>query len=87
MVPVGELCVLLCNELKIVPFPVAVIQISLSLSLSALNFTSDWAEAKMTTSTTYKSFSSAVVNAEVGLHIGLYGLNVTLKGESLVLQV
>lgn len=56
------------------------------LSLSeALNFTCDWAEAKMTTNATYKSFSNAVVNAEIGLHVGLYGINVTLKGESLLL--
>ncbi|KAM6960643.1 dual oxidase maturation factor 1 [Aplochiton taeniatus] len=46
----------------------------------ALNFTSDWAEAKMTTNTTYKSFSSDEVTAEVGLHVGLYGINITLKG-------
>lgn len=51
----------------------------------ALNFTSDWAEARMTTNATYKSFSNAVVNAEIGLHVGLYGINVTLKGESLLL--
>lgn len=58
----------------------------LSLSLSeALNFTCDWAEAKMTTNATYKSFSNAMVNAEIGLHVGLYGINVTLKGESLLL--
>ncbi|XP_056907288.1 dual oxidase maturation factor 2 isoform X1 [Takifugu flavidus] len=46
----------------------------------ALNFTCDWAEARMTTTATYKSFSSAVVNAEIGVHVGLYGINVTLKG-------
>uniref|UniRef100_H3D859 Dual oxidase maturation factor 2 n=1 Tax=Tetraodon nigroviridis TaxID=99883 RepID=H3D859_TETNG len=46
----------------------------------ALNFTRDWAEARMTTKAAYKSFSSAVVTAEVGLHVGLYGINVTLKG-------
>lgn len=51
---------------------------------AALNFTNDWAEAKMTTNATYKSFSNAVVNAEIGLHVGLYGINVTLKGESLL---
>lgn len=39
----------------------------------------------MTTKAAYKSFSSAVVNAEIGLHVGLYGINVTLKGESLLL--
>uniref|UniRef100_A0A673I328 Dual oxidase maturation factor 2-like n=1 Tax=Sinocyclocheilus rhinocerous TaxID=307959 RepID=A0A673I328_9TELE len=29
----------------------------------------------------YKSFSNAVVSAEVGLHVGLYGINITLKGD------
>lgn len=51
---------------------------------AALNFTCDWAEARMTTKASYKSFSSAVVHVEVGLHVGLYGINVTLKGESLL---
>uniref|UniRef100_A0A3Q1IQ23 Dual oxidase 2 n=1 Tax=Anabas testudineus TaxID=64144 RepID=A0A3Q1IQ23_ANATE len=50
----------------------------------ALNFTSDWAEARVTTNATYKSFSSAIVNADIGLHVGLYGINVTLKGNPLV---
>ncbi|XP_067356688.1 dual oxidase maturation factor 1 isoform X2 [Channa argus] len=50
----------------------------------ALNFTSDWAEARVTTNATYKSFSNAVVNAEIGLHVGLYGINVTLKGNPVV---
>lgn len=52
---------------------------------AALNFTSNWAEARVTTNATYKSFSNAIVNAEIGLHVGLYGINVTLKGESLLL--
>ncbi|XP_030621161.1 dual oxidase maturation factor 1-like [Chanos chanos] len=46
----------------------------------ALNFTSDWAEASLKANATYKSFSSAEVNAEVGLHVGLYGINITLRG-------
>lgn len=54
-------------------------------SFAALNFTNDWAEARMTTNTTYKSFSNVVVNADVGLHVGLYGINITLKGGSRVL--
>lgn len=54
---------------------------------AALNFTSDWAEARVTTNATYKSFSSAIVNADIGLHVGLYGINVTLKGESWLLLV
>lgn len=48
---------------------------------SALNFTGDWAEARVKANATYKSFSNAVVSAEVGLHVGLYGINITLKGE------
>ncbi|XP_061578581.1 dual oxidase maturation factor 1 [Cololabis saira] len=50
----------------------------------ALNFTSSWAEASMTTNATYKSFSKAVINADVGLHVGLYGINVTLRGNPVV---
>ncbi|XP_064169964.1 dual oxidase maturation factor 1-like isoform X2 [Anguilla rostrata] len=46
----------------------------------AVNFTSDWAAASMKTNTTYKSFSSGFVNAEIGLHVGLSGINVTLTG-------
>ncbi|KAJ8343512.1 hypothetical protein SKAU_G00308410 [Synaphobranchus kaupii] len=45
-----------------------------------VNFTGDWAEASMKANTTYKSFSSAFVNAEIGLHVGLSGVNITLKG-------
>ncbi|KAM9753465.1 dual oxidase maturation factor 1 [Menidia menidia] len=50
----------------------------------ALNFTNSWAEARITTNATYKSFSSAVISADVGLHVGLYGINVTLRGNPLV---
>ncbi|XP_054632806.1 dual oxidase maturation factor 2 [Dunckerocampus dactyliophorus] len=50
----------------------------------ALNFTDNWAEARMTTNATYKSFSNAVVHAEIGLHVGLYGINVTLKGKPVI---
>ncbi|TRY81693.1 hypothetical protein DNTS_026005, partial [Danionella cerebrum] len=49
--------------------------------LVVLNFTGDWAEARVKANTSYKSFSNAVVSAEVGLHVGLYGINITLKGE------
>lgn len=50
------------------------------LPVTALNFTSDWAEGRLKANTTYKSFSNIVVNAEVGLHVGLYGINITLRG-------
>ncbi|XP_053575323.1 dual oxidase maturation factor 2 [Bombina bombina] len=46
----------------------------------AVNFTTDWEEGSVRTTTTYKSFSNAVVNADIGLHVGLSGINITLKG-------
>ncbi|XP_058854810.1 dual oxidase maturation factor 1-like isoform X1 [Acipenser ruthenus] len=46
----------------------------------AVNFTSDWATGYIKTNTTYKSFSNAMVSAEIGLHVGFDGINVTLKG-------
>ncbi|XP_061679108.1 dual oxidase maturation factor 1 [Syngnathoides biaculeatus] len=56
----------------------------ISAVIVALNFTNTWAEARMMTNTTYKSFSNALVNADIGLHVGLYGINVTLKGNPVV---
>ncbi|KYO21451.1 hypothetical protein Y1Q_0001656 [Alligator mississippiensis] len=46
----------------------------------AVNFTRDWETGWVTVNTSYKSFSNAVVNANIGLHIGLAGINVTLVG-------
>lgn len=57
------------------------------LSTPVLNFTGDWAEASVKANATYKSFSNVVVSAEVGLHVGLYGINITLKGESSIFIV
>lgn len=54
----------------------------LLLPVTVLNFTSDWAEGSLKANTTYKSFSNVVVKAEVGLHVGLYGVNITLRGQS-----
>ncbi|KAL4660685.1 dual oxidase maturation factor 1-like [Arapaima gigas] len=50
----------------------------------AVQFSSSWASALVRANTTYKSFSSTFVNAEVGLHIGLSGINITLKGTPVV---
>lgn len=50
----------------------------------AVNFTSDWATGYIKTNTTYKSFSNATVSAEIGLHVGFDGINVTLKGKTLI---
>lgn len=40
----------------------------------------------MTENTSYKSFSRALVNVDIGLHIGLAGVNITLVGECISQQ-
>ncbi|XP_028814631.1 dual oxidase maturation factor 1 [Denticeps clupeoides] len=57
-----------------------IISLYVGVVIVALNFTGDWAEGILRANATYKSFSSAVVSAEVGLHVGLGGINITLKG-------
>ncbi|KFZ45379.1 Dual oxidase maturation factor 2, partial [Antrostomus carolinensis] len=46
----------------------------------AVQFTGDWETGWVTVNTSYKSFSRALVNVDIGLHVGLAGLNVTLMG-------
>ncbi|KAM9311862.1 dual oxidase maturation factor 1 [Gastrophryne carolinensis] len=46
----------------------------------AVNFTRDWEVGSVATTTVYKSFSHAMVNASIGLWVGLRGLNITLNG-------
>ncbi|KAM9275613.1 dual oxidase maturation factor 1 [Morus bassanus] len=45
-----------------------------------IQFTRDWETGWLTANTSYKSFSHALVNADIGLHIGLTGVNITLVG-------
>uniref|UniRef100_A0A8D2PXU6 DOXA1 factor n=1 Tax=Zosterops lateralis melanops TaxID=1220523 RepID=A0A8D2PXU6_ZOSLA len=45
-----------------------------------VQFTRDWETGWVQANTSYKSFSPAQVNADIGLHIGLAGVNVTLRG-------
>ncbi|NXW90247.1 DOXA2 factor, partial [Alopecoenas beccarii] len=45
-----------------------------------VQFTGDWETAWVTANTSYKSFSRALVNVDIGLHVGLAGVNVTLVG-------
>nr|XP_061812887.1 dual oxidase maturation factor 2-like [Nerophis lumbriciformis] len=61
-----------------------VLSLFIGAVIVALNFADNWAEARMTTNATYKSFSNAVVHADIGLHVGLYGINVTLKGNPVI---
>lgn len=46
-----------------------------------MQFTRDWEIGWVRANTSYKSFSHALVHVDVGLHIGLRGLNITLVGE------
>ncbi|XP_052664543.1 dual oxidase maturation factor 1-like [Harpia harpyja] len=46
-----------------------------------VQFTRDWETGWVRANTPYKSFSRALVNVEIGLHIGLAGVNVTLVGK------
>ncbi|NXA33133.1 DOXA1 factor, partial [Eudromia elegans] len=45
-----------------------------------IQFTRNWESGWVTANTSYKSFSRALVNADIGLHIGLAGVNITLVG-------
>ncbi|NWR81011.1 DOXA2 factor, partial [Centropus unirufus] len=45
-----------------------------------VQFTGDWERGWVRANTSYKSFSPARVSADIGLHIGLAGVNVTLTG-------
>ncbi|XP_058667571.1 dual oxidase maturation factor 1-like [Ammospiza nelsoni] len=60
------------------------LQLVLGLFVGAVilnvQFTRDWEHGWVQANTSYKSFSPAQVSADIGLHIGLAGLNVTLRG-------
>ncbi|NXY62074.1 DOXA1 factor, partial [Callaeas wilsoni] len=45
-----------------------------------VQFTRDWETGWVQANTSYKSFSPVQVNADIGLHIGLAGVNITLRG-------
>lgn len=46
------------------------------------NFGYGWYTDKVTVQTQYKAFTTEEIRADVGLHIGLRGVNITLKGLS-----
>ncbi|XP_045438929.1 dual oxidase maturation factor 1 isoform X4 [Pipistrellus kuhlii] len=41
---------------------------------------SEWSVGQVSTNTSYKAFSSQWISADVGLHVGLGGVNITLTG-------
>ncbi|XP_005376800.1 PREDICTED: dual oxidase maturation factor 1 isoform X2 [Chinchilla lanigera] len=46
----------------------------------AVNFSSEWSVGRVSANTTYKAFSPERIRADVGLQIGLGGVNITLTG-------
>ncbi|KAM4828966.1 dual oxidase maturation factor 2 [Thomomys bottae] len=46
----------------------------------AVHFSGDWFEGSVWTNMSYKAFSVDRVQAHVGLHVGLVGINITLRG-------
>ncbi|XP_037007990.1 dual oxidase maturation factor 1 [Artibeus jamaicensis] len=46
----------------------------------AMNFSTEWSVAQASTNTSYKAFSSQWISADVGLQVGLGGVNVMLTG-------
>ncbi|XP_007933418.1 dual oxidase maturation factor 1 [Orycteropus afer afer] len=46
----------------------------------AVNFSSEWSVGRVSTNTSYKAFSSEWISVDVGLQIGLGGVNITLTG-------
>uniref|UniRef100_A0A8C6Z0Q9 Dual oxidase maturation factor 1-like n=1 Tax=Nothoprocta perdicaria TaxID=30464 RepID=A0A8C6Z0Q9_NOTPE len=50
------------------------------LFIGAVVLSEDWENGWVTANTSYKSFSRAMVNADIGLHIGLAGVNITFVG-------
>lgn len=46
----------------------------------AVHFSAEWSVGRVSTNTSYKAFSAARIRADLGLHVGLEGINITLKG-------
>ena len=49
------------------------------------NFGYGWYTDTVTVQTQYKAFTTEEIIADVGLHIGLRGINITLKGNLILL--
>ncbi|VTJ69518.1 Hypothetical predicted protein [Marmota monax] len=46
----------------------------------AVTFSSEWSVGQVSTNTTYKAFSPEWISADIGLQVGLGGVNITLTG-------
>ncbi|NXS48456.1 DOXA2 factor, partial [Balaeniceps rex] len=56
------------------------LSLTVGVVIVAVQFTGDWETGWVKANTSYKSFSDALVNVNIGLHVGLAGVNVTLVG-------
>ncbi|XP_064013158.1 dual oxidase maturation factor 2 [Pogoniulus pusillus] len=56
------------------------LSLAVGMVIVAVQFTGDWERGWARANTSYKSFSPALVSADIGLHVGLAGVNVTLLG-------
>ncbi|XP_011353474.1 dual oxidase maturation factor 2 [Pteropus vampyrus] len=45
----------------------------------AVHFSAEWSVGRVSIDTSYKAFSAARIRAHLGLHVGLEGINITLK--------
>jgi hypothetical protein len=48
---------------------------------SVVNYSPHWETAEVVAETKYKAGTGKDIHAKVGVHIGLRGINVTLKGQ------
>lgn len=53
---------------------------TMCVSPAAVHFSAEWFVGSVHTNTSYKAFSAERVQAQVGLHVGLEGINITLTG-------
>ncbi|XP_054244079.1 dual oxidase maturation factor 2 [Indicator indicator] len=56
------------------------LSLAVGVVIVVVQFTGDWQSGWVRANTSYKSFSPALVSAEVGVHVGLAGVNITLLG-------
>lgn len=68
------------TEKSIVSFVGAYLGLFVLAGILLSQYGYNWAEAKITTRTPYKAFSSADIVADIGIRIGLDGVNITLEG-------
>ncbi|XP_044518102.1 dual oxidase maturation factor 2 [Gracilinanus agilis] len=56
------------------------ISLFIGAEIVAVNFSGEWYVGRVRANTSYKAFTSAQVHADIGLQVGLEGVNITLRG-------